>query len=64
MKVSSLRNLLEGYLEDLECYNGNDEVKLSANTYGMSNNFIATYNGYIDMNDPVKDSEEDFYYEN
>lgn len=60
MKVSQLRNLLESWIEDLEYYNDDDEVKVSANTYRMSDNFIATYNGYIDMSDPVKDGEEEW----
>lgn len=60
MKVKELKNLLEGWIEDLENYEDEDEVRVSCNTYGMGNNFIATYQGFIDMNDPVKDSEEDW----
>lgn len=60
MTVRKLKDLLEGWIEDLENYEDEDEVRVSCNTYGMGNNFIATYQGFIDMNDPVKDSEEDW----
>lgn len=60
MTVQQLRELLESWIDDLDNYEDNDEVKVSCNTYGMGNNFIATYNGFIDMNDPVKDQEEDW----
>ena len=59
MTVADLKRKLQGYLDDLDDYNETDEVKVSCNTYGMGNNFLATYEGFIDFNDPVKDSEED-----
>lgn len=59
MKVRDLKQMLQNWLEDLDWYDEDNEVKLSANTYRMGNEFIATYNGFIDMNDPVKDSEEE-----
>lgn len=60
MTVAELKRKLQGYLDDLDDYNETDEVRVSPNTYGMGNNFLATYEGFIDFNDPVKDSEEDW----
>ena len=60
MTVADLKRKLQRYLDDLDDYNESDEVKVSCNTYGMGNNFLATYEGYIDFDDPVEDSEEDW----
>lgn len=60
MTVADLKRKLQRYLDDLDDYNESDEVKVSCNTYGMGNNFLATYEGFIDFDDPVEDSEEDW----
>ena len=60
MTVAELKRKLQRYLDDLDDYNETDEVRVSPNTYGMGNNFLATCEGFIDFNDPVKDSEEDW----
>lgn len=59
MTVADLKRKLQRYLDDLDDYNESDEVKVSCNTYGMGNNFLATYEGFIDFDDPVKDSSEE-----
>ena len=60
MTVADLKRKLQRYLDDLDDYNESDEVKVSCNTYGMGNNFLATYEGFIDFDDPVENSEEDW----
>lgn len=60
MTVADLKRKLQRYLDDLDDYNESDEVKVSCNTYGMGNNFLATYEGFINFDDPVEDSEEDW----
>ena len=60
MTVAELKEMLQNWIDELDNYSDDDKVNMSCNTYGMGNNFIATYNGFIDMNDPVKDSEEDW----
>lgn len=59
MTVADLKRKLQRYLDDLDDYNESDEVKVSCNTYGMGNNFLATYEGFINFDDPVKDSSEE-----
>ena len=60
MTVADLKRKLQRYLDDLDDYNESDEVKVSCNTYGMGNNFLATYEGFINFDDPVENSEEDW----
>lgn len=60
MTVADLKRKLQRYLDDLDDYNESDEVKVSCNTYGMGNNFLATYEGFINFDDPVEDSKEDW----
>lgn len=59
MTVADLKRKLQRYLDDLDDYNESDEVKVSCNTYGMGNNFLATYEGFINFDDPVEDSSEE-----
>lgn len=59
MTVADLKRKLQRYLDDLDDYNESDEVKVSCNTYGMGNNFLATYEGFINFDDLVKDSSEE-----
>ena len=59
MTVADLKRKLQRYLDDLDDYNESDEVKVSCNTYGMGNNFLATYEGFINFDDPVENSSEE-----
>ena len=58
MKVRDLISKLEDIIDDLNCYDEDDEIRVSCNTYGMGSNFLATYDGYIDLSDPVKEEED------
>ena len=47
-------------LEDrLECKEITDELYNEPNTYGIGVPYLATYNGFIDLNNPSKETEEE-----
>ena len=47
---------LEGRLEYAEITN---ELYNEPNTYGIGVPYLATYNGFIDLNNPSKETEEE-----
>lgn len=51
LTVSTLRNILNNALDQLEDYNDSDVVSTKTNTYFVDMPFIATRYGYIDLND-------------
>lgn len=52
--IADLKEYLQGVIENLSWdYEDSDPVKMSPNTYRMGCPYIATYNGYIDLENPV-----------
>lgn len=69
MKVKELRLKLERYLNKLEDYDDDDQIKIVSNTYFLGDNCryflgVSGYDGgYIDLDNPVEEDEEDFWEE-
>ena len=70
MKVQKLKELLQNYLDILEQYEDNDEIKMVTNTYFLSDNRVflgmAGYDGgYISLSnleeEIITGDEEDEY---
>ena len=64
MTVSKLKRILRESLETLEQFEDDREVKMVSNTYFLRGAYhflgIAGYDGgYIDLEDPVYEDEED-----
>ena len=60
MKIAELKDMLQSTLNELEDYDDNNDVKLYTNTYFIhSSYFLATRDGFIDLNNPV-DEDEDY----
>ena len=56
MTVQDLKSRLERIINELNCYDDEEEVRVSCNTYGMSNygkGFLACREGFIDLSNPV-----------
>lgn len=52
--IADLKEYLQGVIENLSWdYEDSDPVSMSANTYRMGCPYLATYNGYIDLENPV-----------
>lgn len=66
MKVKELRLKLERYLNKLEDYDDDDQIKMVTNTYFLGDDCryflgVSGYDGgYINLDNPVKEDEEDF----
>lgn len=62
MKVKKLKEMLEEYIEILECFNEEVEISLRCNTYGINGDYlyIDGYRecGYIDLSKLAEDLEE------
>ena len=57
--IGDLKEYLQGIIENISWdYEDSDEVCISANTYGMGQNFLAVRNGFIDFEKPTKDENE------
>lgn len=59
MTVAELKEKLQDVIDDLEMYDEDQEVNVSCNTYGLGSNFLATYEGFIDLSRPVKRTDEE-----
>ena len=65
MKVKELRLKLERYLNKLEDYDDDDQIKMVTNTYFLGDDCryflgVSGYDGgYINLDDPVEEDEED-----
>lgn len=58
--IGDLKEYLQGLIENLSWdYEDDEPVRVSCNTYGMGQNFLAVRNGFIDFDDPIKE-ERDF----
>ena len=50
MTVEKLRRMLGEILDELDCYEPNDEVKTYSNTYFVRSNYcLMTSDGFIDL---------------
>lgn len=58
--VAKYREFLNDALEVLEDFEDDDEVVLHSNTYRIDVPFIGTYGGYVEVNHPVKENEEEW----
>ena len=62
MTIKELKELLEGYIENLEeNYQDDAEVEVVGNTYFLTcgRRFIATGAGFIDLDYPTGENESD-----
>lgn len=59
--VKDLKEFLQEQLDNLECYDDEEKLKLVSNTYFLGNQycFLALENGYLDFDDPVKENDEE-----
>ena len=57
--IGDLKEYLQGIIENLSWdYEDTDEVRVSCNTYGMGQNFLAVPNGFIDFDRPTPEDYE------
>ena len=54
-----LRKTADDLEERLEYEEITDELYNEPNTYGIGVPYLATYNGFIDLNNPSKETEEE-----
>lgn len=60
MTVSELKDLLQQALDNLENYEDYQKLNIKTNTYWVRGNFISiTGKGFIELNNPVDDDDED-----
>lgn len=59
MKVYELKQILEEALDFLNEHNMEEELNVSCNTYRLPYPFVATYDGFISLNDMFKEDGED-----
>ena len=57
--IEYLRNTADELEERLELNEITDELYNQPNTYGIGVPFLATYNGFIDLDNPSKEIEEE-----
>ena len=57
--IDFLRKTADDLEERLEYEEITDELYNEPNTYGIGVPYLATYNGFIDLNNPSKETEEE-----
>ena len=57
--IDFLRKTADDLEERLEYEGITDELYNEPNTYGIGVPYLATYNGFIDLNNPSKETEEE-----
>lgn len=61
--VDDLKRFLQEQLDNLDCYNGDEELNVAHNTYFLTRNgatnILETPKGFIDLDSPVKENEEE-----
>lgn len=57
--INFLRKTADELEERLEYEEITDELYNEPNTYGIGTPYLATYNGFIDLNNPSKETEEE-----
>ena len=61
MKVYQLKEKLQEFLEKLEGYDQDAELKTYTNTYWLhGDEFIATYDGFVSLDTPVEEEEDEY----
>lgn len=59
MKVKDLKEKLQRFMDDLDCYSDEQEVNTVSNTYFCSGEFIAVRDGFIPFGEPVKQEDDE-----
>lgn len=61
--VDDLKRFLQEQLDNLDCYDDNQELNVASNTYFLTRNgatnILETPKGFIDLDNPVKENEEE-----
>lgn len=61
--VKDLKEFLQEQLDNLECYDDDQELKIASNTYFLTRagatNILETPNGFVDLDNPVKENNEE-----
>ena len=60
-KVKRLKEFLQDFLEELDCYDDNDEVRAHPNTYGIDTTYYMQfgYDGFIKLDEVELDTDEE-----
>lgn len=57
--IKDLKKYLQAFLDTLENYDDQQELSIHNNTYFCGGEFLATYDGFIDLNWPVDEEDEE-----
>ena len=60
-KVKDLKRFLQDFLEELDCYDDDDEVYAHPNTYGIDTTYYMQfgYDGFIKLDEVELDTDDD-----
>lgn len=61
--VGDLKQFLQEQLDNLDCYDDNQELNVASNTYFLTRNgatnILETSGGFIDLDNPINESREE-----
>ena len=61
--IKDLKEFLQEQLDNLECYDDNQELNVASNTYFLTRNgatnILETSRGFIDLDNPVNENREE-----
>lgn len=61
--VKDLKQFLQEQLDNLDCYDDNQELNVASNTYFLTRNgatnILETSRGFIDLDNPINESREE-----
>lgn len=61
--IGDLKQFLQEQLDNLECYDDSQELNVAHNTYFLTRNgatnILETPSGFIDLDNPAKESSEE-----
>jgi len=61
--IGDLKQFLQEQLDNLDCYDDNQELNVASNTYFLTRNgatnILETSRGFIDLDNPAKESGEE-----
>lgn len=61
--IGDLKQFLQEQLDNLDCYDDNQELNVASNTYFLTRNgatnILETSRGFIDLDNPVKENSEE-----
>lgn len=61
--IKDLKEFLQEQLDNLNCYNDNQELKIASSTYFLTRNgatnILETSRGFIDLDNPVNEDREE-----